>query len=215
MKKFRTAIVVTAFFASAALAAQQTPEPQGGLPPPPPHEFEPRQQGKVPPPPQPGMKHPLIFALESEDFTAKERTELKALSRTDPRKFSEVMRRHFIERRRAEAKRTLELRQACLNAKTPDEKAKAVAALREDVKRSSERRMAFQKKIISETEKSIEMMQKRLTAMKAQLEKRAAEKDGFVNRRVEELLAGKIPERILRDANASLETEKPAPEKKK
>ena len=103
--------------------------------------------------------HPLISVLDSNDFKPEERAHLKKLAAKDPRAFSMEMQFRFMNQRKAEAKLTLSLRKAVLEAKTPEEKTKAVAALRENLVKKADSRLAFHKKLLDETDKNLKLMQ--------------------------------------------------------
>ena len=86
--------------------------PEGEPPPPPHHQPRPEKQFR------PG--HPLLRILDSDEFTEEEQARLRKLSIDNPPEFAKEMRKVFRIRRQTKAKNMLALRQAYLDAKTPE-----------------------------------------------------------------------------------------------
>ncbi len=188
-----TPLLLSLFLLSAFplfLAAQG---PEGKPPPPPPHH-QPRPDKQF----RPG--HPLLRVLESDEFSEEERTRLRKLSVENPPEFAKEMRNVFRMRRQTKAKNMLALRQAYLDAKTPELKDAAKKKIQETIRKDTERHLLFQQRILADTERSLRQMEKRLADMKKRYEKQQAEKDAVIEKRMQELLASEPPQRLIRDA---------------
>ena len=188
-----TPLLLSLFLLSAFplfLAAQG---PEGKPPPPPPHH-QPRPDKQF----RPG--HPLLRVLESDEFSEEERTRLRKLSVENPPEFAKEMRNLFRMRRQTKAKNMLALRQAYLDAKTPELKDAAKKKIQETIRKDTERHLLFQQRILADTERSLRQMEKRLADMKNRYEKQQAEKDAVIEKRMQELLASEPPQRLIRDA---------------
>ena len=188
-----TPLLLSLFLLSAFplfLAAQG---PEGKPPPPPPHH-QPRPDKQF----RPG--HPLLRVLESDEFSEEERTRLRKLSVENPPEFAKEMRNLFRMRRQTKAKNMLALRQAYLDAKTPELKDAAKKKIQETIRKDTERHLLFQQRILADTERSLRQMEKRLADMKKRYEKQQAEKDAVIEKRMQELLASEPPQRLIRDA---------------
>lgn len=172
------------------LLSAQGPE---GKPPPPPHH-QPRPEKQF----RPG--HPLLRILDSDEFTQEEQARLRKLSIDNPPEFAKEMRKVFRIRRQTKAKNMLALRQAYLDAKTPELKDAARKKIQETIRKDSERHLLFQKKVLEDTERSLRQMEKRLADMKNRYEKQRAEKDAIIEKRTQELLAPEPPQHLVRDA---------------
>lgn len=158
-------------------------------------------------------KHPLIAALESKEFTPEERTRLKALAAKDMKAFTVEMRKHFLKRRKAEAEKILALRKAVLDAKTPEEKQKAMEALRVAVTKKTEQRIAFQKKILDETERQLRLMQERCDRLRKEYETRSGNKTQMIEDELKQILSPEPPAHLIRNAN--LNPDAPPPPRRK
>ena len=186
-----TPLLLSLFLLSAfpLFLAAQGPE---GKPPPPHHQPRPDKQFR------PG--HPLLRVLESDEFSEEERTRLRKLSVENPPEFAKEMRNVFRMRRQTKAKNMLALRQAYLDAKTPELKDAAKKKIQETIRKDTERHLLFQQRILADTERSLRQMEKRLADMKNRYEKQQAEKDAVIEKRMQELLASEPPQRLIRDA---------------
>lgn len=190
----RTILLLSLFILPAlpSFLAAQGPEGKPPPPPPPHHKVRPEKQFR------PG--HPLLRVLDSDEFSEEERTRLRKLSIENPPEFAREMRNVFRMRRQAKAKAMLALRQAYLDAKTPELKDAARKRIQEAIRKDTERHLLFQKKILADTERSLRQMEKRLADMKNRYEKQQAEKDAVIEKRTKELLAAEPPQRLVRDA---------------
>ena len=165
-----------------------------------------RPAEEPPPPPPPharrpgGNRHPLLSALESKAFSEEERKELRQLAAKDPRAFEQQMRKHFFKRRQEKAQHMLALRNAYLEAKTPELKEAALAKIRTEMRTELENHLKFQKKLLDDTEAAIRNMEKRLSVMKERYRKQVEEKDLHLERRTQELISETPPERLVKDA---------------
>ena len=146
-------------------------------------------------------KHPLFAALESDAFTPQERTRLKELAAKDMKAFTMEMRKFFMEKQKAEATKILALRKQILEAKSQDEKNKLVAELRAMLQKRAEGRLAFHKKILDETERRLQEMQKRCEQLKKEYNLRKERKDQQVDKELNEILSEKPPRYLERNAN--------------
>ena len=144
--------------------------------------------------------HPLLRILDSDEFSEEERTRLRKLSIDNPPEFAKEMRKLFRIRRQTKAKNMLALRQAYLDAKTPELKNTVRKKIQETIRKDTERHLLFQKKVLDDTERSLRQMEKRLADMKNRYEKQQAEKDTVIEKRTQELLAAEPPQRLVRDA---------------
>ena len=144
--------------------------------------------------------HPAFAALESPAFTPQERERLKKLAKEDPRAFDSEMRKHFHAHRQKKAKEMLALRQAYLDAASPELKKVALAKIQEAVRKDMENHLKFRQRWLEYTEKTIRQLEKRLDAMRKRYEKQLSEKDSIIAKRTEELIAEQPPERLVRDA---------------
>ena len=144
--------------------------------------------------------HPAFAALESSAFTPQERERLKKLAKDDPTAFASEMRNHFHAHRQKKAKEMLALRQAYLDAASPDLKKVARAKIQDAVRKDMENHLDFRQKWLEYTEKTIKQLEKRLNGMRKRYEKQLAEKDSIIAKRTEELIAEQPPERLVRDA---------------
>ena len=168
--------------------------PEGKPPPPPPPHHQPMPEKQF----KPG--HPLLRILDSDEFSEEERTRLRKLSIDNPPEFAKEMRKLFRIRRQTKAKNMLALRQAYLDAKTPELKNTVRKKIQETIRKDTERHLLFQKKVLDDTERSLRQMEKRLADMKNRYEKQQAEKDTVIEKRTQELLAAEPPQRLVRDA---------------
>lgn len=187
-----TSFVLSLLFLPSLLPLLAAQDRGGNQPPPPPPP--PRQEKQF------GPGHPLLAVLDSDDFTSEERTRLRKLSYEDPQKFAQEMRRHFQKRRQEKAKNMLALRQAYMDAKTPELKDAARKKIQDTIRQDTERHLLFQKKVLSDTENAIRQMEKRLADMKKRYDRQLAEKDAVIEKRTQELLAPNPPHRLVRDA---------------
>lgn len=144
--------------------------------------------------------HPAFAALESPAFTPQERERLKKLAKEDPQAFASEMRKYFHTQRQRKAKEMLALRQAYLDAASPELKKVARAKIQEAVRKDMENHLKFRQKWLEYTEKTIRQLEKRLNGMRKRYEKQLAEKDSIIVKRTEELIAEQPPERLVRDA---------------
>ena len=161
----------------------------------------------------PPKQHPLIAALESNEFSPEERTRLKALAAKDMKAFAKEMRKHFLTRRKAEAQKILALRKAVLEAKTPEAKQIAMEELRAALAKKTDQRTAFHKKILDETERQIRIMQDRCDKLRKEYENRTRNKAQLIEDELKQILSPEPPERLVRSAN--LDPEAPPPPKRK
>lgn len=159
-----------------------------------------KKPGKFPPPGGLNPGHPAFAALESPAFTPQERERLKKLAKEDPTAFASEMRKHFHAQRQQKAKVMLALRQAYLDAASPELKKVALAKIQEAVRKDMENHLKFRQKWLEYTEKTIRQLEKRLNAMRKRYEKQLAEKDSIIAKRTEELIAEQPPERLVLDA---------------
>lgn len=159
-----------------------------------------KKSGKFGPPGGLNPGHPAFAALESPAFTPQERERLKKLAKEDPRAFDAEMRKHFHAHRQQKAKEMLALRQAYLDAASPELKKVALAKIQEAVRKDMENHLKFRQKWLEYTEKTIRQLEKRLNGMRKRYEKQLAEKDSIIAKRTEELIAEQPPERLVRDA---------------
>ena len=159
-----------------------------------------KKPGKFPAPGRLNPGHPALAALESPAFTPQERERLKKLAKDDPTAFASEMRKHFQTHRQQKAKEMLALRQAYLDAASPELKKVARAKIQEAVRKDMENHLKFRQKWLEYTEKTIRQLEKRLNGMRKRYEKQLAEKDSIIAKRTEELIAEQPPERLVRDA---------------
>ena len=175
-----------------------------------------KKPGKFPPPGGLNPGHPAFAALESPAFTPQERERLKKLAKEDPQAFASEMRKHFHAQRQQKAKAMLALRQAYLDAASPELKKVARAKIQEAVRKDMENHLKFRQTWLEYTEKTIRQLEKRLNGMRKRYEKQLAEKDSIIAKRTEELIAEQPPERLVRDATGDFRrTRRPAPQRKK
>ena len=146
-------------------------------------------------------KHPLFAVLESDAFTPQERVRLKELAAKDMKAFTMEMRKFFMEKMKAEAVKILSLRKQILEAKTPEEKNKLVAELRELLRKRADGRLAFHKKILDEAEQNLREMQKRCDKLKKEYNIRSEQKDQQVDQELNAILSEKPPRYLERNAN--------------
>ena len=159
-----------------------------------------KKSGKFGPPGGLNPGHPAFAALESPAFTPQERERLKKLAKEDPQAFASEMRKYFHTQRQQKAKEMLALRQAYLDAASPELKKVARAKIQEAVRKDMENHLKFRQKWLEYTEKTIRQLEKRLNGMRKRYEKQLAEKDSIIAKRTEELIAEQPPERLVRDA---------------
>ena len=162
--------------------------------------------GKRPLPPQ---KHPLCTLLDSKMFTPEERTRLKTLAEKDKKAFAIEMRKHFMKQRKAEAEKILNLRKQILEAKDPAVKKKIEEELKVLLRKKADQRLAFHKKILDETVRNIEYMQKRCETLRNEYKKRKNNKEQLVEEELKKILSSEPPAHLQKFA--SWDPEKPFP----
>ena len=146
-------------------------------------------------------KHPLFAVLESDSFTPQERARLKALAAKDMKAFTGEMRKHFKAHKKAEATKILALRKQIREAKNPDEKKKLTEQLRAELKKRAEKRLAFHKRLLDETERNLQAMQKRCNQLKKEYDIRKNSKDQLIEKEMKEILSDNPPKYLERSAN--------------
>lgn len=154
-------------------------------------------------------KHPLCSVLESDLFAPAERARLKELSEKDRKAFTIEMRKHFIRHRKAEAEKILDLRKQILEAKDAAVKKKAEEKLRNLLRKKADQRLAFHKKILDETVRSIQNMQQRCEKLQKEYDNRKNNKEQLLEKEMEKILSAEPPSYLLR--HAAWDPEKPLP----
>lgn len=162
----------------------------------------------------PGMRnhpqmHPLISVLESDIFTPAERTRLKDLAEKDRKAFAVEMRKHFMKHRKAEAEKILALRKQVIEAKDPAVRKKAEDELKVLIRKKADQRLAFHKKILDETVRNIQYMQRRCDMLRKEYDNRKNNKEQLVEKELEKILSAEPPAYLKR--NAAWEPSKPLP----
>ena len=162
----------------------------------------------------PGMrnyphKHPLISVLESDLFTPAERTRLKDLAEKDRKAFALEMRKHFRMHRKAEAEKILSLRKQVIEAKDPAVRKKAEDELKVLIRKKADQRLAFHKKILDETVRNIQYMQRRCDMLRKEYDNRKNNKEQLVEKELEKILSAEPPAYLKR--NAAWDPSKPLP----
>ena len=150
-----------------------------------------------------GKRHrsnPFLSVLDSDDFSPEDRARLKALAAKDMRAFGREMQKHFMMHRKAESLKILDLRKKILEAKNPGEKEKLTAELRTQLQKQEEKRLAFHKKILDDTERNIQMMQKRCEKLRKEYNAQTKNKNANIDKELKEVLSDNPPKRLVRCA---------------
>ena len=109
----------------------------------------------------------------------------------------------------AEAEKILTLRKQVIEAKDPAVRKKAEDELKVLIRKKADQRLAFHKKILDETVRNIQHMQRRCDMLRKEYDNRKNNKEQLVEKELEKILSAEPPAYLKR--NAAWDPSKPLP----
>ena len=138
------------------------------------------------------------------------KAELKALTEqlVNAQNFEEAE-TAFLAKEKAEAEKILTLRKQVIEAKDPAVRKKAEDELKVLIRKKADQRLAFHKKILDETVRNIQHMQRRCDMLRKEYDNRKNNKEQLVEKELEKILSAEPPAYLKR--NAAWDPSKPLP----
>ncbi len=146
-----------------------------------------------PPPPGAGEAFNFDFMRRSVELNLSDddKNSLKRLAFEKPDEFRDEMKKRFHaarQKRMEEVRKTNELQKAYRDASSPEDKQKALEAIKALVKEQFDQKMELNKKRLAETEANLKDAQSRLEDFKRKYEERKAKASEIMDERVKDLI---------------------------